>query len=134
MSPSVFMYTRATRETSDSGGLSLTNRRDELGRDEMRCAWMIGKNIDDHFTVFDSTRGDSLSKYKFLALIMNARTENEFSGSARTFDAPARKCARNLLHVLLRVTAVHTHGVQFHQFAGVVLVDAAQRCGLKLSR
>ncbi len=40
-------------------------------------------------------------------------------------DAQAGEDARQFLHIALAVAAVHAHGVQFHQFARVVLVDVA---------
>ena len=46
-------------------------------------------------------------------------------GRLADVDADAGEHARELLHVLLRVAAVHAEGVQLHQLARVVLVDMA---------
>ena len=48
---------------------------------------------------------------------------------ARREDRPARKGARHLDDVLLRVAAVDAEGVQLHQLAGVVLVEPLRALG-----
>ncbi len=40
-------------------------------------------------------------------------------------DADPGQDARQLLHVLLGIAGAHAHGVQLHDFAGVVLIDMA---------
>ena len=47
------------------------------------------------------------------------------TGAARSNDGPTREAARDFLHVLLRVTAVDAEGMQLHQLACVIFVDAA---------
>src|SRR5258706_11233475 len=77
---------------------------------------------------------------------MHARAENEFTGivtritshqsrrgrtaAARLKDGPAGEATRYFLHVLLCVAAINPEGVQLHQFARVILVDAASLLGL----
>src|SRR5205085_88536 len=54
------------------------------------------------------------------------------AAASRLVDSPACECARDLLHVLLRVAAVNAQRVQLHQLARVVFVDAALRALLLL--
>ena len=53
--------------------------------------------------------------------------------AAEAVDRPAGQNACQLLHVLLRVAAVHAERVQLHQLARVVLVQSAPRAGCPLT-
>jgi hypothetical protein len=50
--------------------------------------------------------------------------EFEAAAALRLVDGPAGEHARHLRDVGLRIAAVHAEGVQFHQLAGVVFVQA----------
>ena len=59
---------------------------------------------------------------------ISARRHSACPGSAaaaRRKDGPASETTRNFLHVFLCVAAVNAERVQLHQFARVVLIDAA---------
>src|SRR2546430_17680839 len=49
-------------------------------------------------------------------------------------DGPTGEGARHLDHVLLRVAAIHAHGVQLEQLAAEVFVDAATPAAAALSQ
>src|SRR3712207_5913736 len=75
-----------------------------------------------------------------LAVVVQQRMKDEAAAvlrvvreAARVEDRPAGEATRDLLHVLLRVSAVYSERVQLHQLARVVLVDAAPH-PLRLAR
>src|SRR4029079_8240563 len=47
------------------------------------------------------------------------------STAARLEDGPTRKTTRHFLHIFLRVAAIDSERVQFHQLTRVILVDTA---------
>ena len=57
---------------------------------------------------------DLLAQDILFARLMPPVVVDERAALARPFDSPPREDLRNLCHVLLRVTTVHTKRVQFH--------------------
>ena len=62
----------------------------------------------------------------FLAFIVHAVVVEEIAALLRGADGPAGEAARYFGHILLRVAAVDTQGVQFHQFAAVVFIQSTR--------
>jgi len=60
--------------------------------------------------------------------------EHEVTDPLRILDGPTGEGARHLDHVLLRVAAIHAHGVQLEQLAAEVFVDAATPAAAALSQ
>ncbi len=56
-------------------------------------------------------------------VVMLLGMESELAGLL--VNRPARKAARDFLHVLLSVAAIDAERMQLHDLAGVILVDAA---------
>src|SRR5215216_6465277 len=103
---------------------------------------MVRKDIEHHQAIFDAAAcGNLVTENYLLAVVMHACVEEERTGiatarfthhrircrsaTARLEDGPTGKTARHFLHVFLRVAAVDSERVQFHQLARVVFVDAA---------
>src|ERR1051325_621502 len=114
---------------------------------------MMREDVEHHQTVFHAaTCRNLVTENHLLAVVMCAGVEEERAGSAphrvaesrialtvarqdhgghcgsaaaRLENGPTGKAARYLLHVFLRVTAINSERVQFHQLARVVFVDAA---------
>jgi len=68
-------------------------------------------------------RRDHLAQDALGPAIVGRRAEDEAAALLGPVDRPAGEAARDLDHVLLRVAAVHSEGVQLHELAGVVLVE-----------
>src|SRR5262245_21375095 len=85
---------------------------------------MFTENINDALAVTDAAGIDFMSQNYFLAAIMLPRPEQELTAQLWSVNGPASERARHFLHVPLCVAAVNAEGVQFHQLAGVVFVDA----------
>src|SRR5262245_3330076 len=93
--------------------------------------------------IFHSTpRGNLVAQHCLLAVVMSARIKEESScastcslttqqrisccrTSTRLENCPAGKTTRDLLNVLLCVTAINTQRMQLHQFASIVLIDSS---------
>src|SRR5215213_6683519 len=102
----------------------------------------MGQDVEHRQTVFHSTAcGNLVTEDGLLTVVMKSGVKEERAGSsttrfthhrvhcrgaaARLEDGPTRKATRYLLHVFLRVAAIHAERVQLHQLACVVFVDAA---------
>src|SRR5689334_15294762 len=74
--------------------------------------------------LFTSHRGDRLAEDDLLFSIVPRGVELEFSELLRIVNRPPRERPRNRDDVGLRVTAVDAEGMELHQLAAVVLVQA----------
>src|SRR5690349_25169611 len=78
-----------------------------------------------------SAGGDGAAEHALRPRLMPPRIEDEFPALRRAFDIPACEGLRDFDDILLGVTTVHAEGVQLHQPARVVFVDA-QRTASRL--
>ena len=91
----------------------------------------MGDDVQNHQAVlYTATCGNLMSQYNLFTVVMHGGSENKLTGAvariashqsgrccapaARLKNGPARKATRNFLHVLLRVAAIDTEGVQLH--------------------
>src|SRR5260370_24529660 len=86
---------------------------------------MMGEDVR-HLNLFVFAMiADIVSKNVLRTGLVGALVEVEAAALLRLLDAPAREHLRQLGDVLLRVAAVHTEGVKFHDFASVIFIQAA---------
>src|SRR5215207_7829439 len=85
---------------------------------------MTGENIENGVTFLDTPGGNLKLEQDFVAndMLVPAKLESKSIGSER----PAGEGSGDVLDILLKVTAVDTECVKFHQFPRVVLVDACR--------
>ncbi len=83
------------------------------------------KQVDHLLAVLHPARVNLFSQHVFRVGIVQPVVEFEIRILPRLVNRPARKTARHFRDVLLHVTAVHTEGVQLHQFAPVILIQSA---------
>src|SRR5260370_34506698 len=86
---------------------------------------MMGQDVQHLHTFVFTMIADLVSKNVLRTRLVGALVEVEAAALLRLLDAPAREHLRQLGDVLLRVAAVHTEGVKFHDFASVVFIQAA---------
>src|SRR5262249_34912481 len=99
----------------------------ELRGNETSCTWMFRKDIDDYFAIANSTGIDLMSKNSLFSVVVQARAEDKFTTALGPFDGPSGQSACDFLNVLLRTAAINAKRVQFHQLAGVILVNPTNR-------
>ena len=63
-----------------------------------------------------------LAEHTLWPEVVNLRVVREDAAAARR---PAGERAREFVHILLRIAAVNSDGMQLHDLAGIVLVDVA---------
>ena len=98
----------------------------EFERNEMRGGRMCRQELKHFHSIFHPALALNLAAQNhFFTVVVQARAENESPALARAIDGPTGKAARDVPHVLLSVAAVHAQGVEFHQLAPVVFVQAA---------
>ncbi len=86
---------------------------------------MRREQVEDEIAVLlSAARLNLVPQDDLLAVVVHPRLESEPAALPWIRDRPARKRARDLLHVLLRVAAFDAERVQLHQLARVVLVEA----------
>ena len=91
----------------------------------MRC-----QDVEHTFAIPNaSARKNLVAEHSFLAVIVQTGTVQKQSFLVWFLNGPAGETARNFLHVLLGVSAIHAHRVQLHQFARVIFVEAAVDSG-----
>ena len=96
----------------------------KLEGDVMGAGGAGAEDIENGFAVLHAAAGgDWMAQHDLGAVVMLVGAEDELASQA--VDRPSGETARDFLHVLLGVTAIHAEGVQLHDFAGVILVDAA---------
>src|SRR5262249_34258574 len=77
---------------------------------------------------------DSLAQNDLLSTIVHLRTKDKTGTHAGAIDGPTREGPCHFRYVLLRVTSIDTQGVEFHQLAGIVLINARLSLGIARSR
>ena len=76
---------------------------------------MFGQNVEHLFTITDAAaRGYLYAEDGLLAVVVHSRVVERQALYLRFLNGPARQAAGNLLHVLLRIAAIDTEGVQLH--------------------
>src|SRR6266700_4544101 len=85
---------------------------------------MMRQQVQHLHSFFLPVLFDPLAEDNFLARLMAALFETEVSTFARLANCPAREDARYFRDIILRVTAIDAEGVQFHQLASVVFIQA----------
>src|SRR5689334_2850389 len=87
---------------------------------------MTRHDVENILAVFNSTiRFQLVSEHDLLTRIVHLRTENETTACCRRSNRPARKCTRNVDHILLCVSSIDTKRVQLEQLSAVILVESA---------
>src|SRR5574341_109700 len=67
--------------------------------------------------------GQCMTQHYLLAAIMLVSIKSEMALlPASMMDSPASQRPRHFLYIPLRVPAIYAQRVQFHQFAGVILI------------
>ena len=98
----------------------------QLERDVTRGGGMLRQQVQQALTFGFTLSGRKCRAHHLLgARIVQRAVEVVLRQFVRLPDAPAGQDARCLGHVALRVAAIHSQGVQLHQFARVVLVQPA---------
>src|SRR6266567_8431676 len=102
----------------------------QFRRDKPSGSRMCRQNVEHTFAIPNaSARKKLVAEHSLLAVIVQTGTVQEQSFLVWFLNGPAGETARNFLHVLLRVSAIHAHRVQLHQFARVIFVEAAVDSG-----
>src|SRR5262245_30916895 len=102
----------------------ITNKSpNELCGNEACGARMVGQNVDHGLAITDTAGIDFVTENEFFSVIVHPWTEHELAAQLRPVNGPARKGPRHFLDVLLRIAAVNTQRVQFHQLPSVILID-----------
>ena len=86
-----------------------------------RIARQKVQNFEAFFLTF---RFDAVAEHDLVSGFVRALFESEAAALLGLLQGPSGEDARHFGDVLLRVAAVHAEGVQFHQFAAVVFVQA----------
>src|SRR5262245_44284425 len=85
---------------------------------------MLRQNVEHTQSVFDPAPGsDAGSEHYLFAAVVDAWTEREPHIAARA-DGPTREASGDFDHVFLRVSAVNSERVQFHDLASVIFVQS----------
>ena len=105
------------RVAHESGG--------QLARNEMCRGRMSRYDVQHRLAILDATaRRQHMTQHHLLAGIMEFRAKHELRRESRV-HRPSGECACNFDDVALCVAAIHAQRVEFHQFARVILVQAA---------
>src|SRR5579884_3666142 len=91
---------------------------------------MMREHVEDFHALLLAVFLDLFSDHRFFARLVHTRLVFEITTPARLLDGPPGENARYLSHVLLRVAAVDTERVQFHQLAAVIFVQTTARPGV----
>ncbi len=85
---------------------------------------MMRQYVHDHLAVFDSTAGWNLmAKNGLFAVVMHPVPKDELRSLTRPIERPTGQAARNLLYVLLSISAFYSQRVKLHYLSRVVLID-----------
>ena len=88
---------------------------------------MTGQNVDDLEAILLAAAGGNLvAEHLFFRGIVHEGGEGEFGFLVWLANGPSGEAASHGDHVLLGVAAVDAEGVEFHQLASVVLVQAVR--------
>ena len=105
----------------------------QLARDELRGVGIAGQQVQHLLAFLLAARLDGVPEHALGAGLVHALVELEVAAALWLRDGPPGEALGHLDHVLLAVAAVHAQGVQFHQLAGVVLVQPAALLPLRLA-
>ena len=105
----------------------------QLARDKASGSGAARQNIEHLHALFFAVLLDLVAKHHFDAGFVHAIVEIKFPAALRVAHRPAGKDLGDFGHVALGVAAIDTEGVQFHQLAAVIFVQARFAPGLLLS-
>jgi len=91
---------------------------------------MRDEPLDDLLRFILTRRLNRETQNIFHTHIVQVLLEDKIAEPEMFLDRPAREATREFHHVLLTVTAIDSEGVEFHEFAGVILVRRALMVGL----
>src|SRR5882672_9566497 len=86
---------------------------------------MTHEQLDDLLAVFHAAGVNLFPEHILWVRIMQPLIEFEIRVLPRLVHRPAGEAARDFGDVFLRIAAVHTECVQFHQFASIIFVEPA---------
>src|SRR4030095_16727362 len=88
---------------------------------------MLGQHLQYGFTVLHSSSGrNAPAEHRLLAVIVQELNKLKAASLPWVLQRPARKAPRHFSDIVLGISSVHPQGMQFHEFARVVLVEAAR--------
>ncbi len=122
-SPPVGWKTAAMRSINAAGGSSATKRWQssvEINLAVEGCEARMSRTVSPSWM---PPRRGSHGRERFSGRCRGGADGRRTHRSAGR--RPAGEAARDFLHIFLRVTAVDAEGVEFHDFARVIFVDAA---------
>src|ERR1700736_2878310 len=91
----------------------------------MRGVGIARQNIQHFFAVLHAAAMNLMAKNGLRALVVQAVIKEKHRIAPRLLDCPSGKSFRDVDDVFLRVSAIYAECVKLHQFAAVVLVQAA---------
>ena len=115
------------RSISAGGGSSATKRwasSCEMNRAVEGCAARMSSTFSPSSLPPPAGNGDA--ENGLFPFVVSPVVVGERPALIRLVDGPAGEAARHFDDILLRVAAVHAEGVQLHQLARVVLIQAAR--------
>src|SRR5271154_4271569 len=86
---------------------------------------MMREQVDDLLTVLHPAGVNFFTQDNFRVGVVQLVVKFKRRILTRLFDAPSSEAASDFRDIFLSVTAVNTKGVQLHQFAAVIFVEAA---------
>src|SRR6185437_13336372 len=97
----------------------------QLARNHLCRCWPGGEHVQQLFAFLFAVLLDLETHHGFCAGLMPVGIENEAAAKLRALNGPAGEHLGGLNHVSLRVAAIYTHRVTFHQLAAILLVDSS---------
>src|SRR5579872_1934308 len=91
----------------------------------MRRVRIARQKVQHLFPILHAPTMNLVAQHGFRALIMQTFIEEKFRIAPRLPNRPSGKSFRNVDYVLLRVSAIDSEGVKFHEFAAVVFIQTA---------
>src|SRR5215831_18144889 len=86
---------------------------------------MMRENINDFHCILLTTHCcDRMAKNDFFLSVVHSRIELKLCEFLRIVDCPTAESSGHADHIALRVPSINTEGVQFEQFATIVLIKA----------
>src|ERR1700731_465562 len=90
-----------------------------------RRVLILRQEIEDLLSILDPAAFYIFSEYALWAGIVNSLVEIKYRIFARRRNRPSRERARDFDHVFLLVSAIDAQGVQLHQLAAIIFIQAA---------
>ncbi len=94
----------------------------QLRGNELSRARMMHEQIDDLLAVLHSARVNLFAEHNFRIGVVQTIVKFEIGVLPRFLDGPTGEAARHFRDVFLRVAAVDTERMEFHQLASVIFV------------